>query len=223
MFNILVAEDNKDLREIFVKVLKNADFNCFEAADGEEALKIFDEEYIDLMIADIMMPKMNGFDLTESLRKADYSLPVLMVTARDDYEALEKGFRSGTDDFMVKPVNPDELVIRVKALLRRAKIASEKRIVIGSTVLDYASMTVTENGKEIILPKKEFMLLYKFLSYPGKIFTRQQIMDEIWGLECETDDRTINTHINRLRERFSDNGDFYISTIRGLGYRAVKK
>ena len=223
MFNILVAEDNKDLREIFVKVLKNADFNCFEAADGEEALKIFDEEYIDLMIADIMMPKMNGFDLTESLRKADYSLPVLMVTARDDYEALEKGFRSGTDDFMVKPVNPDELVIRVKALLRRAKIASEKRIVIGNTVLDYASMTVTENGKEIILPKKEFMLLYKFLSYPGKIFTRQQIMDEIWGLECETDDRTINTHINRLRERFSDNGDFYISTIRGLGYRAVKK
>lgn len=223
MFNILVAEDNKDLREIFVKVLKNADFNCFEAADGEEAMKIFDEEYIDLMIADIMMPKMNGFDLTESLRKADYSLPVLMVTARDDYEALEKGFRSGTDDFMVKPVNPDELVIRVKALLRRAKIASEKRIVIGNTVLDYASMTVTENGKEIILPKKEFMLLYKFLSYPGKIFTRQQIMDEIWGLECETDDRTINTHINRLRERFSDNGDFYISTIRGLGYRAVKK
>lgn len=223
MFNILVAEDNKDLREIFVKVLKNADFNCFEATDGEEAMKIFDEEYIDLMIADIMMPKMNGFDLTESLRKADYSLPVLMVTARDDYEALEKGFRSGTDDFMVKPVNPDELVIRVKALLRRAKIASEKRIVIGNTVLDYASMTVTENGKEIILPKKEFMLLYKFLSYPGKIFTRQQIMDEIWGLECETDDRTINTHINRLRERFSDNGDFYISTIRGLGYRAVKK
>lgn len=223
MFNILVVEDNKDLRELFVATLTNAGFNCFQAADGEEALEIFDKEYVDLMIADIMMPVMDGFELTETLRKADFSLPVLMVTAKEGYEALERGFNSGTDDFMVKPVNLDELIIRVKALLRRAKIASENKITVGKTVLDYASMTVTANGKEIYLPKKEFMLLYKFLSYPGKIFTRQQLMDEIWGMDSETDDRTINTHINRLRERFADCDDFVITTIRGLGYRAVKK
>lgn len=223
MLNILIVEDNKDLRELFAATLKNAGFNCFEASDGEKALRIFDIEYIDLMIADIMMPVMDGFELTETLRKADYFLPVLMVTAKDDYHALERGFNSGTDDFMVKPINLDELVIRVKALLRRAKIASENKIVIGKTVLDYTSMTVTVDGKDIYLPKKEFMLLYKFLSYPGKIFTRQQLMDEIWGMESETDDRTINTHINRLRERFSDCDDFAITTIRGLGYRAVKK
>ena len=223
MFNILIVEDNKDLRELFAAALKNAGFNCFEAPDGEKALEIFDKEYIDLMIADIMMPVMDGFELTETLRKADYFLPVLMVTAKDDYDALERGFSSGTDDFMVKPINLDELIIRVKALLRRAKIASENKIVVGKTVLDYTSMTVTVDGKDIYLPKKEFMLLYKFLSYPGKIFTRQQLMDEIWGMESETDDRTINTHINRLRERFSDCDDFVITTIRGLGYKAVKK
>ncbi len=160
----MIVEDNRDLRELFVATLTNAGFNCFEASNGEEALEIFDREYIDLMIADIMMPVMDGFELTEALRKADYSLPVLMVTAKDDYDALEHGFSSGTDDFMVKPVNLDELVIRVKALLRRAKIASENKITVGKTVLDYASMTVTVSGKEIYLPKKEFMLLYKFLS-----------------------------------------------------------
>ena len=166
---------------------------------------------------------MNGYELTQSLRDAGYDLPILMVTAKDQFDDMQKGFRAGTDDYMIKPINVKELVLRVEALLRRAKISSEKKIVIGSTVLDYDALTVTLHGKESILPQKEFYLLYKLLSYPNKIFTRQQLMDEIWGMFSETDERTVNTHINRLRDKFSDCKDFEIVTVRGLGYKAVKK
>lgn len=223
MFNILVVEDNKDLRDLFCAVLTRNGYKCFSAADGEKALDIIDKEYIDLVVADIMMPNMDGYELTLALRDANYSMPILMVTAKDDYDAMQKGFYLGTDDYMIKPINVNELVLRVGALLRRAKIINDKRITIGSTVLDYDSMTVRTGDTEYMLPQKEFLLIYKLLSYPGKIFTRQQLMDEIWGLDSETDDRTINTHINRLRERFASNSDFDIVTIRGLGYKAVKK
>ena len=223
MFNILVVEDNKDLRELFSAALVRYGYRCFSCADGEEALEIIDKEYIDLIVADIMMPNMDGYELTKSLRDANYTMPILMVTAKEDYDAMQKGFALGTDDYMVKPINVNELTLRVGALLRRAKIINDKKITIGSTVLDYDSMTVTSGGEENMLPQKEFLLIYKLLSYPGKIFTRQQLMDEIWGLDSETDDRTINTHINRLRERFENNPDFEIITIRGLGYKAVKK
>lgn len=223
MFNILVVEDNADMRELFCTVLSDNGYNSIPAKDGVDALKIMEEVYIDLMVADIMMPEMNGYELTKSLRNAKYDLPILMVTAKDQFADMQKGFRVGADDYMIKPVNVNELVLRVEALLRRAKIASDKKITIGSTILDYDALTVTINGKETILPQKEFYLLYKLLSYPNKIFTRPQLMDEIWGMFSDTDERTVNTHINRLRERFKNCHDFEIITIRGLGYKAVKK
>lgn len=223
MFHILVVEDDADMRELFCTVLNDSGYQTFPAANGEEALDLIDREYIDLIVADVMMPGMDGYTLTKSLRDSKYDVPILMVTAKDQFEDVERGFRVGCDDYMIKPINVKELVLRVEALLRRARIASEKKIVVGSTILDYDALTVTIHGKETLLPQKEFFLLYKLLSYPNKIFTRPQLMDEIWGMFSETDERTVNTHINRLRERFADCPDFEIVTIRGLGYKAVKK
>lgn len=223
MFNILVVEDNADVRELFCTVLTDSGYRCIPAADGQSALDVMEREYVDLIVADVMMPVMDGYELARALRAARQELPILMVTAKDQFEDMRQGFRAGADDYMVKPINVKELVLRVEALLRRARISSEKRIVVGSTVLDYDALTVTLHGKETILPQKEFFLLYKLLSYPNKIFTRPQLMDEIWGMFSETDERTVNTHINRLRERFSDCEDFEIVTVRGLGYKAVKK
>lgn len=223
MFNILVVEDNSDMRELFCTVLTDSGYHAIAATDGIDALNIMEKEYIDLIIADIMMPNMDGYELTSSLRDAHYELPILIVTAKDQFADMQKAFHSGSDDYMIKPINLSELILRVEALLRRAKISSEKRIVIGGTTLDYDSLTVTRNGTEMTLPQKEFFLLYKLLSYPNKIFTRQQLMDEIWGMFSETDERTVNTHINRLRDRFGDCTDFEIVTVRGLGYKAVKK
>lgn len=223
MFHILVVEDNADMRELFCTVLSDSGYNTISAADGLEALEIMDREYIDLIVVDVMMPGMDGYELTKTLREAKMDLPILMVTAKDQFEDIQNGFRAGTDDYMIKPINVKELVLRVEALLRRAKISSEKKIVVGSTVLDYDALTVTIHGEETILPQKEFYLLYKLLSYPNKIFTRQQLMDEIWGMFSETDERTVNTHINRLRDRFRGCTDFEIVTVRGLGYKVVKK
>lgn len=223
MFTILIVEDNSDMRELFSTLLSDAGYRCLTATDGQDALAVMDKEYVDLIVADIMMPHMDGYELTRALRQSSQNLPVLMVTAKDQFDDMQRGFRSGADDYMVKPINVRELVLRVEALLRRARISSEKRIVVGSTVLNYDALTVTIHGKETILPQKEFFLLYKLLSYPNKIFTRPQLMDEIWGMFSETDERTVNTHINRLRERFADCDDFEIVTIRGLGYKAVKK
>lgn len=223
MFNILVVEDDIDMRELFCTVLTDGGYNVFSAGDGAEALEVIDKEYIDLIVADVMMPNMDGYAFTKALRAAKSEIPVLIVTAKDQYEDIERGFKVGCDDYMIKPINVKELVLRVEALLRRAKISNEKKITVGSTVLNYDALTVTIHGEETILPQKEFFLLYKLLSYPNKIFTRPQLMDEIWGMFSETDERTVNTHINRLRERFSDCEDFEIVTIRGLGYKAVKK
>lgn len=222
MFHILVVEDNQDMCELFCTVLADAGYQCISAGDGVEALRVMEKQYIDLIVADIMMPNMDGYELVQSIREAKCEIPILIVTAKDQFEDMQRGFRIGCDDYMVKPINVKELVLRVEALLRRAKISSEKKIVIGKTVLDYDALTVTIHGEETILPQKEFYLLYKLLSYPNKIFTRPQLMDEIWGMFSETDERTVNTHINRLRERFSDCDDFEIVTVRGLGYKAVK-
>ena len=223
MFNILIAEDDEDMRELFCTVLSDKGYNAIPAADGAEAIDIMEREYIDLLIADIMMPNMDGYELTKSLRDAKYDLPILMVTAKEQFDDMQRGFKTGTDDYMIKPINVKEMVLRVEALLRRAKISSEKKITVGGTTLDYDALTVTLHGEETILPQKEFYLLYKLLSYPNKIFTRQQLMDEIWGMFSETDERTVNTHINRLRDKFDDCDDFEIVTVRGLGYKAVKK
>lgn len=223
MFRILVVEDDADMRELFCTVLSDSGYTCMAVSDGQEALDILEKEYIDLIVSDIMMPHMDGYELTRALRESGYDMPILMVTAKDQFDDMQRGFRAGGDDYMVKPINIKELVLRVEALLRRARISSEKKITVGHTVLDYDALTATLHGKETILPQKEFYLLYKLLSYPNKIFARPQLMDEIWGMFSETDERTVNTHINRLRERFADCPDFEIVTVRGLGYKAVKK
>jgi len=221
-FNILVAEDDEKLNKLFCAVLNRNGYRAIPATDGVEALDILDREIVDLIISDIMMPNMDGYELIKSLRDADYNMPVLMITAKQSFEDKEKGFNSGTDDYMVKPVDVNEMLLRVGALLRRAKIANEKKIVCGETVLDHDAFTITFNGGELLLPQKEFSLLYKLVSYPNKIFTRQQLMDEIWGMETETDERTVDVHINRLRDKIGDCKDIQIITVRGLGYKAVK-
>ena len=223
MFRILVVEDDAELRGLFRRVLEKNGYEALEAADGQQALDVLDENYIDLIISDIMMPVMDGYELVRSLREADISIPVLMITAKDAFDDMRRGFLSGTDDYMVKPVNVNEMVLRVGALLRRAQMISERREVLGGTTLVYDTLTIQREGHEITLPQKEFLLLYKMAAAPGRIFTRQQIMDDIWGIESETDPHTVDVHIGRLRERFRDNPDFEIVTMRGLGYKVVRK
>ena len=223
MFHILVVDDDKNTRMYFEAVLKNNGYTVTVAKNGEDALDAMDKEHIDLVVLDIMMPKMDGYEFTKTLRKCDNNLPILMVSAKQLPIDKNKGFAVGTDDYMTKPVNQDEFLYRIKALLRRAKIANERKIVVGDVVLDYDSLTVTKGDEVQELPQKEFLLLYKLLSYPGKIFTRIQLMDEIWGAESETGWETVTVHVGRLRKRFEGWDEFEIESVRGLGYKAVKK
>jgi two-component system OmpR family response regulator len=222
MFNILVVEDDHKLRQLFCTVLTRNGYHAFSAVDGEDALTILDKEFVDLIISDIMMPHMDGYELTRTLRESNLNLPILMVTARESFADKQRGFLVGIDDYMVKPIDVNEMILRVGALLRRAKIVSERKIVCGDTQLDYESLTVFQHEESIVLPQKEFYLLYKLISYPNKIFTKQQLMDEIWGMDSDSDEHTVVVHINRLRERFKACTDFEIVTVRGLGYKAVK-
>lgn len=222
METILIVEDDPHTRSLMEIVLKNEGFRTISAENGLEALTILDQQAISLIILDIMMPKMDGFQLTQELREADYQLPILMVTAKETAAEKKRGFLVGTDDYMTKPVDVEEMILRIRALLRRSKIAFEKKITIGEVTLDTESFTVSRKDQQHPLPQKEFLLLYKLLSYPGKIFTRMILMDEIWGYDTETDAKTVNVHINRLRERFADYPEFTIVTVRGLGYKAVK-
>lgn len=221
MFQILIVEDSKNTARLMKAVLKHAGYEVHEAGNGAEALEIMDMQHIDLIVLDIMMPVMDGYEFTEQMRAAGDNTPILMVTAKDLPEEKCKGFIVGTDDYMVKPVNEDELVLRIKALLRRSQIASERKLKIGKVSLDYDSFTVSRDGVSQTIPQKEFQLLYKLLSYPDKIFTRLQLMDEIWGMESNTVDTTVNVHITRLRRRFDVWPEFEIMAIRGIGYKAV--
>lgn len=222
MFRILIAEDDKELRQLFQHVLLKNGYMVNGVSDGKEALKVLDHDYFDLIISDIMMPYVDGYELVQSLRDSGNNIPVLMITAKDAFDDMRMGFLSGTDDYMVKPVNINEMVLRVGALLRRAQMINERRQCIGDTVLECDSLTVSTSHESMVLPQKEFMLLYKMVSFPGKIFTRQQLMDEIWGYDSESDAHTIDVHIGRLRERFRDSEDFKIITIRGVGYKVIK-
>lgn len=222
MFRILIAEDDKELRQLFQHVLMKNGYAVTGVADGKEALDAMDRGYYDLIISDIMMPVMDGYELVSSLRQAGINTPVMMITAKDAFDDMRLGFLSGTDDYMVKPVNVNEMVLRVGALLRRAQMINDRRQTIGNTVMECDSLTVTCNGESMVLPQKEFMLLYKMASFPGRIFTRQQLMDDIWGYESDSDTHTVDVHIGRLRDRFKDNTDFKIVTIRGVGYKVVK-
>jgi len=223
MFHILIVEDDKELRELFSTVLVKNGYKTTSTKDGVEALNALDKEYIDLILSDIMMPNMDGFELIQSIRDAQFNLPVLMITAKESFQDIKRGFLLGIDDYMIKPINVNEMVLRVGALLRRAQIINEKKQCIGETLLEYDSLSVYQNGEAIVLPQKEFYILYKLASYPNRIFTRQELMDEFWGLDSETDIRTVDVHINRLRDRFKSNNDFEIITVRGLGYKVIKK
>lgn len=221
MFQILVVEDSKNTAKLMKAVLKRAGYEVHEAGNGAEAFEIIDRQHIDLIVLDVMLPVMDGYEFTEQMRDAGDNTPILMVTAKNLPEEKCKGFLVGTDDYMVKPVNEEELVLRIKALLRRFQIASEHKLQIGKVTLDYDSLTVSRDGISQTIPQKEFQLLYKLLSYPDKIFTRLQLMDEIWGMDSNTIDTTVNVHIARLRRRFEEYPEFEIIAIRGIGYKAV--
>ena len=222
MNRILIVEDDVELRQLFARVLEKNGYQVETAEDGSEALRILGRGYVDLIISDIMMPVMDGNALVRALRDDGVKTPVLMITAKSTLDDMREGFLSGTDDYMVKPVNVNEMVLRVGALLRRARMLSDRRQKIGETLLECDSLTVSRAGWSMVLPQKEFMLLYKMAAYPGKIFTRQQLMDEIWGYNAEVDSHTVDVHIGRLRERFKDNPDFRIVTMRGVGYKVVR-
>jgi DNA-binding response OmpR family regulator len=222
MMKILIAEDDKELRHLFSHVLTRQGYSVSGVPDGQKALEALNSDYFDMIISDIMMPVMDGYELVRHLRDRGDMTPVLMITAKDAFDDMRLGFQSGVDDYMVKPINVNEMVLRVGALLRRAQIINERRQVIGDTIMECDSLTVIVNSEATILPQKEFMLLYKMAAFPGRIFTRQQLMDEIWGYDSDSDTHTIDVHIGRLRERFRDNTDFKIVTIRGVGYKVVK-
>lgn len=223
MFHILIAEDDSELNQLFQHVLRRSGYEATGVENGVQALEALDSAYYDLIISDVMMPGMDGLELVSALRESGNNIPVLMITAKDAFDDMRSGFASGTDDYMVKPVNINEMVLRVGALLRRARMVSEHRLRLGDTIMESDSLTVISHGKRMVLPQKEFMLLYKMASFPGRIFTRQQLMDEIWGYDSQSDLHTVDVHIGRLRDRFRDNPDFEIVTMRGVGYKAVKK
>lgn len=222
MFKILIAEDDRELRQLFAKALEKQGYATIGVSNGQEALDVLEHDYVDLIISDIMMPQVDGYTLVKMLRDAENMTPVLMITAKSTFEDMSMGFATGTDDYMVKPVNINEMILRVGALLRRARMVNERRQKIGDTLMECDSLTVSRGSQSIILPQKEFMLLFKMAAYPGKIFTRQQLMDDIWGYDSNTDTHTVDVHIGRLRDRFKDNPDFKIVTMRGVGYKVVK-
>ena len=222
MFRILVVDDDKNTRLFLGGVLEGAGYTVFTAKNGEDALLLMDREHVDLVVLDIMMPKMDGYEFTRTLRESNNNLPILMVSAKQLPTDKHKAFAAGTDDYITKPIDDEEMLFRIKALLRRAKIVSEHKIIIGEVVIDYDSLTVSRGDEVQELPQKEFLLLYKLLSYPGKIFTRIQLMDEIWGADSETGWETVTVHIGRLRKRFEGWSEFSIESVRGLGYKAVK-
>ena len=223
MFKVLIAEDDRELCQLFQYVLAKNGYAVKGVENGREALNAMEQDYYDLIISDIMMPVMDGYELVRTLRDSGNMIPVLMITAKDAFDDMRQGFISGTDDYMVKPVNVNEMVLRVGALLRRAQMINERRQVIGQTVMEYDSLTVISGESRVVLPQKEFMVLYKMAAFPGKIFTKQQLMDEIWGYDSDSDPHTVDVHIGRLRDRFRDNPEFKIVTMRGVGYKVVKK
>ena len=221
MFNILVVEDDKNLRKLITTYLQRNKYNTYEATNGEEALNVLDQSYIDLIVSDIMMPKMDGYELIKSLREAKYEVPILIITAKSEIEDKKEGFLLGADDYMVKPIDIEEMLLRIQVLLRRSKSASEKKIQIGDLLLNYNQLSVIKKDKVYNLAQKEFYLLYKLLSTPNTIFTRQELIEEVWGLESESDYRTVDVHIKRIREKMKDVDEFEIVTIRGIGYKTI--
>ena len=222
MMKLLIVEDDQQLQQMFIRILSKHGYSAVGVSNGQLALDALDKDYFDLIITDIMLPEMDGFELVQQLRDVGNKIPILMITAKDAFDDMSLGFRYGVDDYMVKPININEMVLRVKALLRRAQMINDHKQTLGGTVLEHDSFTLTANGETMVLPQKEFLLLYKMAAYPGTIITRQQLMDEIWGYETDSDCHTVDVHISRLRDRLRNNRDIKIVTIRGVGYKVVK-
>ena len=225
MFSILVCEDDFAIKTMISTKLKQENYSVYTVQNGQEALNLMEKQQIDLVISDIMMPEMDGYEFVQTLRETKYTLPILMITAKSQLESLEEAFKLGVDDYMVKPLRLEELVLRVKALLRRSQLEAEKVLTFTHTRLDYNTLTMTEltTGEQVQIPPKEFFLLYKLLSYPEKIFTRLDLLDDIWGMEEDYDERLIDACIKRLRQKLKGNEDFDIVTVRGLGYKGTMK
>lgn len=223
MFKLMVVEDDISLNKLMATVLSKKGYEVIQMYDADTALNYYYDNIIDLIVSDIMMPGMDGFEFAEEVRAVDVNIPILFVTAKGSFEDKSKGYSLGIDDYMVKPIDINELVLRVEALLKRAKISSEKKLVVGSLTMNYDDYSAAVNKKEIQLTQKEFLLLFKLLSYPNKIFTRGELMDEIWGMDSDSLERTVDVHITKLRERLAHCDDFEIQTVRGLGYKAVIK
>ena len=223
MFNVLVVEDDKNLKKLMVTYLKKNNYTTFEARNGIQALDIIDKQYIDLVISDIMMPEMDGYELLNELRIANYEIPIMLITAKSDISDKKQGFILGADDYMVKPIDMEEMVLRVSVLLKRAKSANKRKIILRDLIIDYDQLSVVKHDKVYNLAQKEFYLLYKLLSTPDTIYKRQDLIEEIWGLENNSDFRTVDVHIKRLREKLEDIKEFEIVTIRGIGYKAIIK
>ena len=225
MFSILVCEDDFAIKTMISTKLKQENYSVYTAQNGQEALNLMEKEQIDLVISDIMMPEMDGYEFVQTLRETKYTLPILMITAKSQLESLEEAFKLGVDDYMVKPLRLEELVLRVKALLRRSQLEAEKVLTFTHTRLDYIALTMTDltTGEQVQIPPKEFFLLYKLLSYPEKIFTRLDLLDDIWGMEEDYDERLVDACIKRLRQKLKGNKDFDIVTVRGLGYKGTMK
>ena len=221
MFNVLVVEDDKNLKKLMITYLKKNNYTTFEASNGVQALDIIDKQYIDLVISDIMMPEMDGYELLNELRTSNYEIPIMLITAKSDIRDKKQGFILGADDYMVKPIDMEEMVLRVSVLLKRVKSANKRKIILGDLIIDYDQLSVTKHGKVFNLAQKEFYLLYKLISTPNTIFSRQELIEEIWGLESESEYRTVDVHIKRLREKLSDIKEFEIVTVRGAGYKII--
>ena len=222
MFKILIAEDDRELRQLFSHILTKSGYFTHSVSNGQEALDALDKDYYDLLISDIMMPVLDGYELVRLLRSSGNQMPIMIITAKDAFDDMREGFNSGADDYMIKPININEMVLRVGVLLRRAQMINDRKLIIGKTILELDSLTIYTENDNFVLPQKEFMLLYKMASSPGKIFTRHQLMDEIWGYDNDSDTHTIDVHIARLRDRFKNNNDFKIVTMRGVGYKVMK-
>ncbi len=223
MINILIVEDDEEIRKLFYTVISDNGYNVLLAKDGIEAFDVLEENTIDLIVSDVMMPRMDGFELVKSLREANYDMPFLLITAKDSSMDKKQGFYGGADDYLVKPVDVNEMMWRIEALLRRSKIAVDKALIIGSTRFDSETFTVSFGSENIELPQKEFNLLFKLVSSVGKVFTRRQLMDHVWGMDTLSEEHTLDVHISRLRVKFKDNPDFKIATVRGLGFKVVEK
>ena len=221
MVRILIVEDHVELQTLLATVLSQAGYQVVLSSNGIEALDIITQQPIDLVISDVMMPQLDGYELTRILRQSNQELPILMVTAKDQFKDKQTGFLVGVDDYMIKPIDVEELVWRVKALLRRAKIAQDRVVKLGACVLNYDAFTLTHEQSVQLLPQKEFLILYKLGTSPGKIFTRQQLFDEVWGFDAVVSTHSLDVHMSRLRERIQDKAGFEIVTVRGLGYKVV--